>query len=430
MDRYVAAKRSHPPCVDEAARAAEGSTAALYCFAQRPSVAAGRVEQAGCSCAYASLSEEHCLLTSLTINDATYDAVHLLSLLQQVLPGMKKPSGSGEGGKGAQTPWKPSDPQEWFWCAKRVAQFSRVEKFEIPQKDATDAKGSQFWFNLGGQLISIQAGTLYARYYGPVKTPPPTKTPAKVNLCEISYVGIYMKLLEDHGGALADAAAVGSLRNILKGQAAGAADKALALLASILFIAEVARNHTAFHTGLMGLDLIEKAVKISDASAFQYTMKNSICNPETVDALLRIKAGSDEKAPGMASETDAKPTGGGEAAVQAAGMGQMPMSHALSESGGAFNLEGGGGYRVGKTVHTVPDPMTQTRRKEATLLIRWLSEALKKKGGVTVSVGDSETKFGQAYNFGEEYFTGGGGLDMVHIVPLLNQRVSTFDCLL
>ena len=41
----------------------------------------------------------------------------------------------------------------------------------------------------------------------------------------------------------------------------------LPLLATVMFVSEVGRNHTAFHTTLMMLDLIEKSVKIDTSTS-------------------------------------------------------------------------------------------------------------------------------------------------------------------
>ncbi|AHG93838.1 hypothetical protein J421_6303 (plasmid) [Gemmatirosa kalamazoonensis] len=370
------------------------------------------------------------MLTSLTINRVTYDAVHLLSLLQQAYPQQSPPaSGNGADAKGWQTPWKPDAAREWFWCAKRIARYTRKEKFDIGT--ATDAPGAQFWFDVGGQLISIAANTLYARYHGAVPTVPPKGAPGKLK-AEISYAGIYMKLLEDHQNHVSDTATAAAIRAILSGGTAAGNDQALTLLVSVMFLSEVARNHTAFHTGLMLLDLIEKGIKV-DTSTFQYTLQNSLCNPGTIDALVARRTVPTTPVPKLTGEADVKPASGGEQAIVAAGMGLAPMSHALSESGGALDLAGRGRFVPAQTQPT--DPMSQTRRKEATLLIRWLFEALKKKGGVEVAVGDGAIAFdrSQPYNFDDRYFAdtpGAGMMDMVHAMPLLAQRASTLDCML
>jgi hypothetical protein len=117
------------------------------------------------------------------------------------------------------------------------------------------------WLSVGGQWIAIAPDTLYASAYGPhPKLPLDTDPPEpKMTYENSAYSEIYSQISKDSGGSVKDAATAQEIRKYLKGQDTTGTLKILPLLTSVLFVSEVARNHTAFHTNLMVLDLVEKA---------------------------------------------------------------------------------------------------------------------------------------------------------------------------
>jgi len=368
------------------------------------------------------------LLTQLSIGDQDFSAVHLLALLQQAWPARTKPAGEGT----FKAPWVLRTPGEWFWGAKTVAMHTRVNKFEVPGQQVQPS--TEYWFDVAGRYISVAAATLYARDRGDVPPVPPRGAPG-VQKLEISYTGLYNKLLSENGDQLNDKQAAVDFRAVLKGASPGADKVALRMLAAVMFLCEVARNTTAFHTGLMLLDLVEHGIRI-DTTTFQYDFKSALWSPGTIDTFLANKTATvKQRAPDVASERSTFANTGGERSL-AASMGMAPMSHELSESGGAFDLTGKGSFTPPKDarVTQVPSPLTGVRRKEATLLIRWLSFALKKTNpDLRVVVGDGERDFDfqNAYTFSDEHFANSDALaDMKYIAPLLNTRSDTFDCMI
>jgi hypothetical protein len=113
------------------------------------------------------------------------------------------------------------------------------------------------------------------------------------------------------------------------------------------------------------------------------------------------------------------------------------MSHKASAWGSAYDLEGKGDYTgVKKTgSFTKPaTPLTLVRQKEATILIRWLTQALGAKSNVKAMawVADVSLQTSGVYDQVEKLSTGATGVDqgMGLILELLQKRVDTFDCLL
>ena len=78
--------------------------------------------------------------------------------------------------------------------------------------------------------------------------------------------------------------------------------------------------------------------------------------------------------------------------------------------------------------------MTSTRRKEATLLIRWSALAIKsRKPDIRVGVGweDVQFKFGRAYEFDADYFDSAKAalmMDRTYFVPAVVDRVDSLEC--
>src|SRR5215475_10232986 len=191
------------------------------------------------------------MLTSLTITEGQsvgkFTAVQLLEIQQQALPGVKSPA-VGTGIKA--DPWYLSTPQEWYWAAK-----NRTEE--------------RSWFTVGGRLIHVRPSDNYASDHGlaPASTlpslsltPVTTASPRFGDDNGPNYPDIYHQLAKDAnlGSAVQSAAVATQIRALLEGAKTMTIvpSPALPVLTAAFFISEVKRNYTAFHTGLMLLDLI------------------------------------------------------------------------------------------------------------------------------------------------------------------------------
>jgi len=216
-----------------------------------------------------------------------FDAFELLALLQQVLPGSTCPPN----GKGTKVkPWKPTTPQHWFYCAKvcaiaqrqalyghidpkkevhgnnekklqaaakalsqeskelrdAVAALPTVKQYDKQDKLLGDTKGA--WLQVGGRYILITTGNLYSSDYGDT-----TPIPKHALFSNSSYPTLWSELDKDKGWSN-DGQLTQEFRKVLKGQSSKVT--ILPLMGSVLFVSEVARNHTALHTNLMAADLI------------------------------------------------------------------------------------------------------------------------------------------------------------------------------
>jgi len=205
------------------------------------------------------------MLTSLTVDDGVqrqqYFAHTLLDIMQQASPGVAEPA-HGQGTKS--DPWILETPREWYWAAK----------------NRTD---DHSWFAIGGRLIRVQVTGPYANYaadYGPINhhspaealSHSPSSSPAPhSDIAQRfgedngpSYPEIYRKLATDAtlGDATTSQDVAFQIRRLLRGvQEMWAVDScALPVLTAAFFMGEVRRNYTAFHTGLMLLDLVEAGI--------------------------------------------------------------------------------------------------------------------------------------------------------------------------
>jgi hypothetical protein len=262
----------------------------------------------------------------------------------------------------------------------------------------------------------------------------------------------------------------------------------------VLFVSEVARNHTAFHTNLMMLDLVEKGVSISTGTSFRYTLRNVLWQPQIIDSVLKLRALEQREIVlnnqrrslddlfdfkrdgnwltreqmnrirnaknenrernrefgeidldrqsefskigtakiGMDDRKNPKLSSKGGESTQPGGL--APMSHTGSAFGSAYDLEGSGEYRGvrGGSAFTKPSsPMTVVRRKEATLLIRWLEYALKATGGFdAVSlVDDPNLNTSGIYDFVENSFNT-TDTSFTKVLELIQKRVDSFALML
>jgi hypothetical protein len=352
-----------------------------------------------------------------------YSAVELLDILQQSWPGVLRPAGSGT----ANDPWRPSSPQEWYWIAKKEHRVDAAG--QLGSKGATVAdylrgldaasRGqaeqrlrNRIWLAVGGRLVSINTVNDYAADHGaaPPAAPTPSPTPAASASTPAvppaaaqvqrfgddegpSYPEIYSGLSKtaDLHSAAANAKVAAQIRLLLKGASTMAEvnSPTLPLLTVVFFISEVRRNHTAFHTGLMMLDLIEKGVSYDTSGPGQQqgpltlTWDKVLWHPE----VLKLESELETNIAGfraLAKSKDAKvkvevenleqvksgsagPDGRGKNLSRDARGGEHPMVHQGSITQTSTNL-------IGDATAT----MTTARQKEANLLIRWLQHALPK----------------------------------------------------
>lgn len=273
------------------------------------------------------------MLTSLTVDDGSqrqqYFANTLLDIMQQASPGVAEPA-RGQGTKN--DPWILETPREWYWAAKH----------------RTD---DHSWFAIGGRLIRVHASGAYANYaadHGPIHHQPgPSSSSGSAAAPSVagsdvsqrfgedngpSYPDIYRKLSSDAtlGEAATGQDVAFQIRRLLRGvQEMWAVDSsALPVLTAAFFMGEVRRNHTAFHTGLMLLDLVEAGI------SYDLTSPEKLNGPVTLswDKIL------------------------------------WHPEVLRSESELESRLSGS----------TARNSMTLSRQKEANLLMRWLQHALHK----------------------------------------------------
>jgi len=437
------------------------------------------------------------MLTALSLKGPKQDkptvlqATQLLAMLQQALPGVTKPDGVGM----LDNPWIPKTPAEWWYCSKekpkRIAPTVSSSQYTYNEtKRFWNDKTNLAWLKVGGSYVSIKPDNFYASQH---QTPArdSTAVPA-VKYEDMAYSDIYSQMAKDSGTGVKDIQTATQIRAMLKGGSGGSS--VLPLLTSVLFVSEVARNHTAFHTNLMMLDLVEKGVSITGGTSFKYTMKSVLWAPQIIDGVMALqrleqqkllvdtqKAGLDklfadkkggrwltkpemnrlrnagtenasisgakqqierDKVPAFASIRNGKvgydelnsPTlarSGGEA-VQPGGL--ASMSHKGSAYGSAYDLEGSGEYRgvKGGTAFTRPtSPLTIVRRKEATILIRWLERALHGKDGLqAVALADDRALETRGLYDGIQNSFGTLDEGAMKILQLMQQRVDSFDQML
>ncbi|HEX8712890.1 MAG TPA: hypothetical protein VF730_13515 [Terracidiphilus sp.] len=444
------------------------------------------------------------MLTALSIKkkgqkDATVlYATHLLAMLQQALPGVEKPEGNGV----LAAPWIPKTPAQWWYCSKekpkRIAMVTTNPTTKVTKTSYTFNETQRFWndatdlawLKVGNKYISIKPDNFYAsQHEDPARGS--TAVP-KATYEDAAYSAIFADMSHESGNRVQDAGTAVQIRTLLKGGSGGA--RILPLLTSVLFLSEVARNHTAFHTNLMLLDLVEKGVSLTGGTTFKYTFRNVLWQPQIIDAVMELrrieqreaalqnqrasldqlfdiknrggwlgrddfarlrnaknenaairtgfsnvnrdrstqtaaigtaKRGIDElKSPTLASQ-------GGEA-MQPGGL--ASMSHKGSAYGAAYDLEGKGEYRGvkgGSAFTPPPTPMTIVRRKEATILIRWLERALIASGEyeAVALVNDPHLETRGLYDYVENSF---GKTDdaFTKVLGLMQRRVDSFDSML
>jgi hypothetical protein len=180
----------------------------------------------------------------------TYDANTLLSYMQQVWPGVTKAQGSGA----KASPYRPKTAKQWFYCAKVKGSGSSAKRFP-------NLTNGQAWFEIGGRYIGIDPASFYASDYGTDGRRVALDAPTYPNLKEA-----VIRWKRTRGNT--DIRLTKIMRDLMAGKMfiGSPAPAALPVLTVVLFVSEVARNHTAFHTNLMALDLIQDCMKMPMAS--------------------------------------------------------------------------------------------------------------------------------------------------------------------
>lgn len=190
----------------------------------------------------------------------TYNANTLLGYMQQVWPGVDNAT-PGNGSKAM--PYTPKTPKQWFYCAKVKGSGDSAKRFP----NLTDGMA---WFKIGGRFIGIDPNSLYSSDYG--------TTGAAVTLNKPTYPNLKSAVLEWQKTLINNDARLASLlRDVMAGKPVMGAFDALPVLAAVLFLSEVTRNHTAFHTNLMAMDLIQKGLSLpTSGAAIPWTWANAI----------------------------------------------------------------------------------------------------------------------------------------------------------
>ncbi|MEN9579015.1 MAG: hypothetical protein RJA70_2024 [Pseudomonadota bacterium] len=191
----------------------------------------------------------------------TFDAVTLLSYLQQVWPGVSPAPGTGS----RDAPWQPTSLKQWFYCAKLKGSGSTAKRFP----SQTDKKA---WVLTGGRYIAIDPASLYSSDYGTTGTTETMKAPTYPNLNEM--LETWRKA---NRAVNTDKVLTRQIRARLAGKPVVGGPECLSVLTTVFFVSEVARNHTAFHTTLMAMDLIEMGAVLDPTGAnVPWTWSNAI----------------------------------------------------------------------------------------------------------------------------------------------------------
>lgn len=189
-----------------------------------------------------------------------YAALSLLAHLQQVWPGVEP--GAGQGTKS--NPYSPTTAKQWFHAAKPKGSGDTASRF--PHLDDGHA-----WFKVGGRFIAVDPKSFYSSDYGTLGTRQELANPTYPELRRQVATWRARKRAND------DAKLTRLLRDTLQGKSPSDAPDALPVLANVLFVSEVCRNHTAFHTNLMALDLIERGESLpTERGPIRWTWENAI----------------------------------------------------------------------------------------------------------------------------------------------------------
>jgi len=176
----------------------------------------------------------------------TYDANTLLSYMQQVWPGVSRAAGSGT----KNLPYMPKTAKQWFYCAKVKGSGSTAKRFP-------NLTSGMAWFKVGGRYIGINPDSFYASDYGTTGNSEVLTAPTYPNLKNAV-------LKWQRNSINSDSLLTKKMRDLMTGKTTSV-PSFLPVLTVVLFVSEVARNHTAFHTNLMALDMIQDGMSMPTA---------------------------------------------------------------------------------------------------------------------------------------------------------------------
>jgi hypothetical protein len=286
--------------------------------------------------------------------DHLYDAIQLLSLPQQATPGMERPVlGNGT----EQEPWILRTPCEWWYAARQLSKGG----------------DGRFWFKIGGRSISVNKSDKYAADHGPA-------TGVGQRFSDDhgpTYPAIYSKLAADLGGlatAWQNSEVARQVRALLQGhQTLKIANSiGVPVLTAAFFLSECSRNFTAFHTGLMILDLIEKGIKTGIAPC---RWENVLWHPAVLNAQTEldkdvVRDSADRKhVRELVKDFESDKSAFDKLVSRDARGGLHPMAHQGS-------VRQSKQFLYGKLKET----LTMVRQVEATVLIRWLAALINDLG--------------------------------------------------
>lgn len=181
----------------------------------------------------------------------TYNANTLLSYMQQVWPGVETAMGNGS----KAMPYKPKTAKQWFFCAKVKGAGRNAKRFPNLTANPSDHT-PMAWFKVGGRFIGIDPESFYASDFGTNGSALALDAPTYPNLKKA------VETWKGLRGGNTDSLLTKMMRDLMAGKTVMRAPDVLPVLTVVLFISEVARNHTAFHTNLMAMDLIQAGLSL------------------------------------------------------------------------------------------------------------------------------------------------------------------------
>ncbi len=288
--------------------------------------------------------------------ESRFSAIELLAMLQQALPGMAPPA-SGLGTE--DDPWTLTSPREWWYAARMLARGG----------------AGRLWFYIGGRLISVNKADRYAADHGAVGRAARPSDDQFGDDHGPTYPAIYGRLVQDLNGlgnSVKNKAVAQQIRALLGGaQTLATADSsAIPVLTAAFFLSECSRNFTAFHTGLMILDLIQAEVKIGISTC---TWENVLWHPAVLNAQTELEADAARpvaerrRVLEMVKDFEQDKNAFGKTVSRDAIGGLHPMAHEGSVAQSKSDLVG-----------NLKASMTMVRQVEATVLIRWLATGINK----------------------------------------------------
>ncbi len=188
-----------------------------------------------------------------TTHNFRFRPLTLLSYLQQALPGTTTCTGAGT----KSNPYQPKTASDWFYCAK----LKNGVRFP-------NLSSGRAWFKVAGRYVAIDPATLYASDYGTDGDTLVFDDPT------YPQIAAGLKSWQEKGIDRTDIKVAELFRQVIIGETPSPMPDHLPVLATVLLVSEVARNHTDFSSNLMAVDLIQVGATLP--GDLDWTWQNAI----------------------------------------------------------------------------------------------------------------------------------------------------------